>query len=71
MLGVVWGMLHDVVEPVLFDAYVESSPVCADSRSNPDGIPARYRVLATGALVGVMTWIARFFARPVTSDSSR
>lgn len=65
-IGVVWGVLHNVVESVMFDSYLANNPGFEDALSNPDFFPARYFVLltgpvagfATGLLVAAMTWVA-------------
>ncbi len=68
-LAVLWGITHNVVEAIFFEAYVANNPEI-NQLSNPDFIPKRYFVLLTGAHTGfgagilamALTWVLKIFS---------
>lgn len=69
ILAVLWGVSHNVVEAIFFEAYVSNNPEI-NQLSNPDFIPKRYFILLTGAHTGFgagilamsLTWVFKVFS---------
>lgn len=69
-LAVVWGITHNLVEAIFFEAYITNNPEIGQQLTNPDFIPKRYFVLLTGAHTGfgagilamALTWVLKVFS---------
>lgn len=55
LIGLAWGALNGLTQSVFFDTYITNNPQLQEGFQKTTFMPARYFVLTTGPVIGLIT----------------